>query len=391
LTVQTGATDGDTFRVYSPETNPNVRGGLIARFRSGSPAGDRFRFDQAGGFVAISQIGYGIIPASGCGYRMMWHPFKIAFRAGSTDDGAGCTYWDESNVGFYSWAGGSRTIASSYATFAFGEDLNVSNNYGAAFGSDSIVSGAFGFSTGDDNRCSGNYCVSMGFATRATGQSSVALGYRASAVGDYSVALGQRARSGCETGDDTCTTPFSRNGSFVFGDNSTTAYLDATANNQFSVRAAGGYRLFSNATLTTGVGISAGGGSWTQLSDRNAKENFGAVNSRDVLRKVLTLPISTWSYKGQTYRHIGAMAQDFYAAFKVGENDKTITTVDPDGVALAAIQGLNAEMTERTAKLQAENERLRRELAAQQTRFDQLEERLEKLERRAPRRTKGRK
>jgi hypothetical protein len=37
------------------------------------------------------------------------------------------------------------------------------------------------------------------------------------------------------------------------------------------------------------------------------------------------------------------MAQDFYAAFGVGENDTTITTIDADGVALAAIQGLYAE------------------------------------------------
>ena len=34
-------------------------------------------------------------------------------------------------------------------------------------------------------------------------------------------------------------------------------------------------------------------------------------------------------------------AQDFNAAFHVGESDRTISTVDADGIALAAIQGLN--------------------------------------------------
>jgi hypothetical protein len=48
------------------------------------------------------------------------------------------------------------------------------------------------------------------------------------------------------------------------------------------------------------------------------------------------------------------MAQDFYAAFKVGEDDKHITSIDEDGVALAAIKALHAE-----------NARLRRELAAE--------------------------
>jgi len=41
------------------------------------------------------------------------------------------------------------------------------------------------------------------------------------------------------------------------------------------------------------------------------------------------------------------MAQDFRAAFGLGENDPTITTVDADGVALAAIQGLNAKLEEK--------------------------------------------
>ena len=38
------------------------------------------------------------------------------------------------------------------------------------------------------------------------------------------------------------------------------------------------------------------------------------------------------------------MAQDFHAAFGVGENDTTISTIDEGGVALAAIQGMNEKL-----------------------------------------------
>ena len=45
------------------------------------------------------------------------------------------------------------------------------------------------------------------------------------------------------------------------------------------------------------------------------------------------------------------MAQDFYAAFNVGPDDKHIAMVDEGGVALAAIQGLNAKLKEKEAEI----------------------------------------
>src|SRR3954453_10028969 len=82
-------------------TTASAQSDILLRLRSGSPAGDRFRVDSAGGVVAIGKLGIGIIPATGAGYRMMWYPFKAAFRAGGTDDGGTCTTWDDANVGFY--------------------------------------------------------------------------------------------------------------------------------------------------------------------------------------------------------------------------------------------------------------------------------------------------
>ena len=101
------------------------------------------------------------------------------------------------------------------------------------------------------------------------------------------------------------------------------------------------------------------GGAWTNASDRNVKANFAPVDSRAVLDKVLGLPISTWNYKAEdaATRHLGPMAQDFAVAFALGSDNKSISTVDEEGVALAAIQGLSQVMQEKDARItQLENE-----------------------------------
>ena len=91
------------------------------------------------------------------------------------------------------------------------------------------------------------------------------------------------------------------------------------------------------------------------VSDRNAKENFQSVDRRLVLERVVDLPISTWNYKGQrrALRHIGPMAQDFFSAFAIGEDDRHINMVDGNGVALAAIQGLYDLVRERQSEIAA--------------------------------------
>jgi len=155
-------------------------------------------------------------------------------------------------------------------------------------------------------------------------------------------------------------------GAFVWGD-SNNADMASTNANSVTLRASGGYRLFSNSGATLGVYLAPSGGSWTSMSDRNAKEDFEAVDVRAVLDQVTALPMSTWRYKGQSgaVRHIGPMAQDFKAAFHVGETDTGITTVDADGVALAAIQGLNQKLEETRAELKrrdAENAELNQRL-----------------------------
>jgi trimeric autotransporter adhesin len=102
-----------------------------------------------------------------------------------------------------------------------------------------------------------------------------------------------------------------------------------------------------------GTGLTVNG-TLVSASDRNVKQDFAEVNSRAVLEKVAQLPIQTWAYKSDpNTKHLGPVAQDFYAAFAVGPDDKHIATVDESGVALAAIQGLNQKVEERDGEIQA--------------------------------------
>lgn len=72
------------------------------------------------------------------------------------------------------------------------------------------------------------------------------------------------------------------------------------------------------------------------------------VNGYQVLEQVVRLPVSTWRYHWDPphVRHLGPMAQDWWKAFGVGENDRTICCTDANGVAVVAIQALHRELTE---------------------------------------------
>jgi hypothetical protein len=70
------------------------------------------------------------------------------------------------------------------------------------------------------------------------------------------------------------------------------------------------------------------------------------------------------------------MAQDFAQAFGLGEDDRHITTVDADGVALAAIQGLNQKVEDKEARIREHESRIR----AQAAEITELKGRLERLE-----------
>ena len=177
-------------------------------------------------------------------------------------------------------------------------------------------------------------------------------GGRLNSATNYAFAAGNQAKA-------------NHTGAFVWGD-SFAGDVVSSAANQFTVRASGGCRIFSNSAQSAGVSLAAGGTAWAVISDRNVKKNFASVNSLQILEKLAALPITQWHYQWEDQTvtpHIGPMAQDFKAAFFPGRDDKSITTLEADGVAFAAIQGLN------------------RKLEQKQTEITELKARLEKLER----------
>jgi hypothetical protein len=196
---------------------------------------------------------------------------------------------------------------------------------------------------GIKNNAAGNLAVVGGGRENAASgiAATVPGGYLNAAEARFSFAAGQRAKARHE-------------GAFVWAD-STGADVASTARDQFVVRASGGTTFYSDPGFTAGVTLPPGGGSWSSVSDAAVKQNVTPVHPEHILEQVTSLPLSTWNYESQdaSIRHIGPMAQDFRAVFGVGENERYITTVDADGVALAAIQGLNQKierLEERLAK-----------------------------------------
>lgn len=103
-----------------------------------------------------------------------------------------------------------------------------------------------------------------------------------------------------------------------------------------------------------GVATLSNGGTRTNASSRTFKTGFAAVDARAVLEKLAAIEITRWQYKGsEEGTHMGPMAEDFKAAFDLAGDGKSIATVDADGVALAAIQGLNEKLERENAALRA--------------------------------------
>jgi hypothetical protein len=247
--------------------------------------------------------------------------------------------------------GGSlNQISAQYAFVGGGLKNQDSGEYGFVGGGyqNNISAQTYGFiGAGVDNKLSGEGAVVVGgyantgsgaWATIPGGEGNVASGVASFAAGNHADAT--------------------KNGAFVWSDGSDgDTALTSTAAYQFLARASGGFTLWTNAASTVGARLAPGSGTWASASDRNMKTNVARLDDADVLDKVSRLPISKWSYVTERgVRHVGPMAQDFYAAFGVGADDKHITSIDEDGVALAAIKALHAEnasLRARQARLQA--------------------------------------
>ena len=301
--------------------------------------------------------GYSTIPVSSSTDSSTRGKFYLQVANGQIDMTINVVgYWLPISLGeirnYSSTALGYDTTSNGWYSTAMGYGTTATGSYSTAMGHGTTATGFYSTAMGDSTTASGYYSTATGANTTASGNYSTAMGTNTTADGWYSTAMGRFAHTG------------GHSGSFVYGDSSPTSQYGgarATADNQFFVVATGGVQFWTSAA--GGVATASGSGQWTQASDRNLKDAIQPVDPRDVLKKVVALPVNTWHYKAQDpqYRHMGPMAQDFYAAFRLGETDKGIGSIDADGVALAAIQGLNASLEEKIAQKSLEISALRAE------------------------------
>jgi hypothetical protein len=226
-------------------------------------------------------------------------------------------------------AGGAfNTATANWSTVAGGSDNQATNQSATVAG-------------GQLNTASGFVAtVAGGFLNEAIGQFSFAAGLRAIAAGDGTFAI-------ADSSSDNLDWPVAVANSF--GARYTGGFTFATAVDPATGLYQKGCQLFGNS------------GTFSCTSDRATKTAFTPIDVRAILRDVVTLPITAWRFDGEpvAVRHIGPTSQDFYAAFGLSHDDKSISMLDGQGVALAAIQGLNAKLetalVERDATIAAQS------------------------------------
>jgi hypothetical protein len=274
-------------------------------------------------------------------------------------------------TGNYSTALGNKNIASGANASALGYGNTASEFYATAFGDRNIADGQAATTFGSSNTATANYATAFGYRNIASGLSSMAIGTSLVASGNYSTALGTRMNTNTNSG------------SFMIGDNDPLGQGATLVgiSDQFVGRFLNGYYLMTSGddnpglgfgAVRTGVQIGRGQNSWAAISDSTKKERLSPINHAEVLRKINSIRLSTWNYKGQTtIRHWGPMAQDFYAAFgndglgQIG-CDTLIYSHDFAGVTFAGVQALvreNEALKTRLNAVEHENAQIKADLS----------------------------
>lgn len=261
-----------------------------------------------------------------------------------------------------SGTGNALQMGTYYGVIGGGESNLVQN---LAVGS--TISGGYG------NTVVAEYgSIAGGLFNTTTGPyATVAGGYLNVAGGAYSLAAGRNANA-------------SQDRSFVWNSFPSTAFsyfsdrFHVLGTNGFSVDYytqrpdGGGTRWveigpqFPGETIGTWTGAYlSDSGTWQNASDRNRKTDFESIDPRGVLEKIAALPVQSWRYTNEVagIKHIGPTAQDFKSSFGLGVDDKTISSVDEAGVALAAIQALNQKLEEESKAKDAKIAQLERSVA----------------------------
>jgi hypothetical protein len=339
--------------------NANVANGYGTLIGGGQSNTANFNYSVvAGGFgnsalADGSTVGGGFVDSARGIYSAVLSGFSNQAGNVSTDTGAlvgggynnaatepfsfvGGGQFNEAIASHAAICGGFGNVSSGqYSTIAGGL-ANITNGLRSTVGGgqSNYASGAYATVPGGlSNRAMANYSFAAGVFSKANHDGAVVIAANASFTSTDSV-----ASSGAEQ------MVLRADGYFYLTNVAGAASIPA---GRFLNTSTGGY-------LTTG-------GDWTNASDRNSKENFEEVNETELLELISEMDISKWNYKaqGEEVKHIGPVAQDFYEKFGLGTDDKSISTVDASGIALAAIKALyqeNQELKKRLEKLESKLE-----------------------------------
>lgn len=322
------------------------------------------------------------------------------------------TFTGSSNDSLNSVALGNSTAASGFAAFAAGDDTIASGAAATALGANSTASAHVSFAAGSYARAThaGSFVwaddtsstpwgdtANDQFLIRAAG--GVGINTATSLDGgplEDALTVGDNGTGTVRmTMDDTSdgySWTFWTGGSGLwleYQDGSNDIYPATFANSGNStglngaIPSPGAYALKIGSDTTDGNGVTLSpGGTWSNGSSRTFKEDFQKVDDEAVLAKVVDMPVETWFYKKSHAegRHMGPFAEDFAAAFKLGSDNKHITTVDEAGVAFAAIKGLNQKLEHDVKQIADENAALKAQNATLAAKLAQLDTRMATLE-----------
>lgn len=259
-------------------------------------------------------------------------------------------------------SGGEKNVASSDNATVGGGTGNVAD------GTDATVAG------GRENEASGRQSTVVGGINNvASAPNSVVAGRAAVAEDRDSFVYNDNTLYHDTDGDTT---------DDGFSSAQNVAGSGVTGPETFHASAQGGFRFVTGASSVTY--ISGGSTGWATTSTRAAKTDFRPVDPESVLDGVARMEIETWEYRdtegeGRGERHLGPTAEQFHDELPVdvGDSDRHLNSINVDGVALAAIQGLADRAEDRADRI----EQLEAELARKDERIADLERRIEAVER----------
>ena len=286
----------------------------------------------------------------GLGYRTLY------LNASGTDNLALGNYALLVNTsGSNNVAGGLKAMSantsgsSNTAMGAFALSDNIGGDYNTAAGTLSLWYNDYGYK----NAALGYYAMRY----NTSGYSNIGIGVESlykNSIGFQNTAVGSQALYTNTTGDNNTAVGFdcgpnssALNNTSALGYHATvsTSNTMVFGNDAVDRWAFGRTTTSANHAMEVGIDNTNGngayltqGGTWTNTSDITKKEDFSALDGALLLQKINMLSIRRWKYKGTSEYHIGPTAQQFHALFAVGTDDKGISTVDPAGIALAAIQ-----------------------------------------------------